>query len=585
MLNPKVYRAAFIPVVFALIVAGFSFGKQPVALDTTFAPDAFNGQRATTTLDTLVRDFPSRPPGSASDNRLASRMADEFASADFSVSRRSFTGRTAIGKKKLRNIIATRPGISDRQIVVVAHRDALERGSRAELSGTASLLELAKIFSGRKLAKTLVLVSTSGGSGGDAGTRELASELTGHIDAGIVVGDIAGLETRKPLVVPWSTSVNVTPLTLRRTVEEAVRREVGGPPGSSNAVAQFFRLAFPATLTEQGALLADDFPATLLQARGERGPQADTPISGQRFERFGRALLRTITALDGAPAQRESPRALVVAERKVLPEWAVTLVALALLIPSLLAVVDGIARVRRRGEKVLRWFGWVALTTLPFLVACGFIWLLGFSGLLTGAVSQPLPAGALSLDTGGYVSLSGVVLVFLLCWLGLRTPLLRFFNLKNPYQGAAAACAVGLSINLLAVITLVVNPYGALLLVPAAHLWLLAVAPETRVHPITSLVMTVVGFVVPLAVAGYYAVAFAYGPLELVYSIVLLIGGSGLTLGSLFGGSLFFGLFICAASISLKGESTDQGGVEITTRGPVGFAGPGSLGGTDSAIR
>ena len=49
------------------------------------------------------------------------------------------------------------------------------RGARAQLSGTAALLELARVFrAGRSLRRTLVLVSTSGGTAGLAGAREFA---------------------------------------------------------------------------------------------------------------------------------------------------------------------------------------------------------------------------------------------------------------------------------------------------------------------------------------------------------------------------------------------------------------------------
>ena len=39
-----------------------------------------------------------------------------------------------------------RPGLSDRRIVVIAHRDSLDAPGLADLSGTAALLELARIF-------------------------------------------------------------------------------------------------------------------------------------------------------------------------------------------------------------------------------------------------------------------------------------------------------------------------------------------------------------------------------------------------------------------------------------------------------
>ena len=60
--------------------------------------------------------------------------------------------------------------------MVLASRDARGRPGRAELSATAALLELARIYRQRELRKTLVLVSTSGATTGFAGARAWARE-------------------------------------------------------------------------------------------------------------------------------------------------------------------------------------------------------------------------------------------------------------------------------------------------------------------------------------------------------------------------------------------------------------------------
>ena len=71
----------------------------------------------------------------------------------------------------LTTVVATRPGQSERRIVLLAHRDG---PGLANLSGTAALLELARVLKSRELRKTLVLVSTSGSTTGFAGARAWA---------------------------------------------------------------------------------------------------------------------------------------------------------------------------------------------------------------------------------------------------------------------------------------------------------------------------------------------------------------------------------------------------------------------------
>src|SRR5690348_13146316 len=74
MLNSRLYRAAFVPLVAALALAAFSLSGRPGALTSTLAPDAFEGERAIATLHDLARRFPDRRPGSRGDEALASEV-------------------------------------------------------------------------------------------------------------------------------------------------------------------------------------------------------------------------------------------------------------------------------------------------------------------------------------------------------------------------------------------------------------------------------------------------------------------------------------------------------------------------------
>ncbi|MDQ3849439.1 MAG: hypothetical protein M3296_02325, partial [Actinomycetota bacterium] len=46
MLDPRIYRAAILPVLFALVLVAFSLQDRPRPVRTTLAPDAFDGERA-----------------------------------------------------------------------------------------------------------------------------------------------------------------------------------------------------------------------------------------------------------------------------------------------------------------------------------------------------------------------------------------------------------------------------------------------------------------------------------------------------------------------------------------------------------
>ena len=178
MLEPRLYRVAFVPVLLALLVAAFSLQDRPRPIGTTQAPEAFDEIRADQTLDDLARRFPVRRPGDAADTRLAGEIASRLRqTVPGTVEEHHFQGDTIDGERDLVDVVATRPGVPGPPIVVVAHRDAAKPGSKAELSATAALLELARVAADGRLRRTITFISTSGGSGGFAGAREEARRL------------------------------------------------------------------------------------------------------------------------------------------------------------------------------------------------------------------------------------------------------------------------------------------------------------------------------------------------------------------------------------------------------------------------
>ena len=269
MLDPRIYRAAFLPVLFALVLVGFSLREQPRGVTTTLAPEAFDGEAAFRQLDRLATAAPQREPGSAEDQAVARTVEQGLRTSGFDVSVRRFDARTSVGKRTVETVIGERTGFSSQRILVVAQRDAIGTGARAQLSGTAALLELARVLGSRTLKRTLVLASISGGP---AAAKELAEHAGGDVDAVIVLGDLAGTRTVRPVVVPWADGEAVAPLELRRTVETAVAAETGAGAGRTRPFYQFTRLAFPLTLGLQGPFNGAGLPAVLLSVGGERPP-------------------------------------------------------------------------------------------------------------------------------------------------------------------------------------------------------------------------------------------------------------------------------------------------------------------------
>ena len=249
-------------------------------------------------------------------------------------------------------MIATRAGGPGAQIVVVANRAALGRPALAQLSGTAVLLELARVLAQGPLRRTVTLVSTSGNGGGAAAA---ADELQRPVDAVLVLGDLASREPRQPLIVAWSNGGGVAPLRLQRTVARrfASRPADHSAPGTPTQLARF---AFPFALGEQGVFGEAGLPAVTVSVNGERGPSPRARVSLKRMAALGRAMLRAVTALDRGPGRRRrSPGRRARHRAQVAPELGDAGARGRAAARAAGCAVDGFARLRRRREPIVAW--------------------------------------------------------------------------------------------------------------------------------------------------------------------------------------------------------------------------------------
>ncbi len=589
MLDPRIYRGAFAPVLVAVVLAAFSLHEPSTGSTTSLAPDAFVGARAFdgpgTGLRPLAAAFPRRPPGSPADREVAVRVAGVFRQTGLDLTTRRFSARTAVGRRTLDTVIGVRAGASDRRIVVLAHRDALSSPATADLSGTATLAELARIFQGRSLRKTLVLVSTSGGSAGDAGADRFAAAPGGPVEAVVVLGDLAGRRVRRPQVVPWSQARGVAPLSLRRTVGSALTLETGRKVGEPRLAGQFARLAFPLTVSEQGVVLARGLPAVLVGASGERGPGRERSVSEERLQQLGRTVLRSVSALDGREPSLGAPGSDIFYRSKLVPAWAVRLLVGALILPVALAAVDGFARVRRRREPVAMWLAWTVAGAIPFAAATIFGFVLELTGLLPSLPAAPAPTGAVALDAAVVAAMASIVLVLFLGWALLRRLVLSIARVRGDASSPGAAAAVLLVAAGLVAAVWIRNPFAAALLVLPLHVTLLVVAPEVHLRRWMALTALAVSLAPAALVVVYYARELGLSAGEVPwFALQLTLGGHVGIVGEL-AWCLAWGTLAGTLVIVVARARRPSAPPPPRTRGPLSYAGPGSLGGTESALR
>jgi hypothetical protein len=348
-------------------------------------------------------------------------------------------------------------------------------------------------------------------------------------------------------------------------------------------------------VTEQGEVNRAELPAVLLQMSGERGPEAGAAISREGFTAAGRGALKTVIALDEAgrrgtggetrpPFPEETPG--IVTLRNVLPEWSVRLAVLCLLLPALLAALDAFFRARRRKLRTGAWLAWALAVGAAVPLAWIWLRLLAITGALP-APHGPVAPDDLRLEAGAAAALASVALPLAGALLLVR-PLTRAWRRErgNPAAGAAGAAAGALVCGV-ALAVWFANPYAAALLLPAAHLWLFLGSPQTRLRGRWAWLALAAGLLLPLLVLLYEMRALRADPLELARTwLVATAGGhvsawSALAVGAL----LVAAVTLVRVLLARRRIAAMTPAEKPTTRGPAGYAGPGSLGGTESALK
>src|SRR5688572_33302693 len=103
----------------------FSLQEVPRPLSAAVTPDAFDADAAETLAKELVQNHPEPRPGSEQNDELAELVESRFTSIPSAiVSEQRFEGSFNGDDVELRNLIVVLPGESDRQVALIAHRDA-----------------------------------------------------------------------------------------------------------------------------------------------------------------------------------------------------------------------------------------------------------------------------------------------------------------------------------------------------------------------------------------------------------------------------------------------------------------------------
>jgi hypothetical protein len=581
MLQPRLYRAGLLLALVAAVVLMFSVVSRPAPLRSDVAADAFTGESAAALARQLITLAPERQPGSRGDAKAAAFVERRFrAIQGAQVAEQRFSADFGGDEAKMRNVSLVLPGLSDRRIVVVAPRDC-DAGPCAASSGaaTGALLELASAFDGARHTKTLVFVSTDGSVAGAAGAKLLAAGLAdAPTEAVIVLSQPGSAPGRHPYVVPWSAGPQSASIQLTESASTAVASELGGQPLDLGSYSSLMHLAIPSGLMEQAVLIEHGIDAIGLSSAGDRPLPASqdrlAALDPQTLGGMGRAALSLVFALDSLPDPLEhGPDAYLPLAGKLIPGWALALLAATLLLPVGLVCMDGLAAASRADEPVRRTLLWTLGRSLPFVAVLAFALLMSLVGLIPRP-AFPFDPQSHSFGVGPALGLVALLAAFVLSAVGTRA-------LGPPASAEEALTpSIGLVIFVATAIVWLADPFLALLLVPTAHLWLAAALPEVRRVPLLALVALLLGMVVPLVAVAYLGSSLGVG-WAVPWQLLLMFTGGQFGLAESVALCGLGGCLFAILELSLKRRERVPRERPVAPR--IGrHAGPGALGGPPS---
>jgi hypothetical protein len=517
--NGRLYRGTWLLVGLPLLLLAFSVAR-PSGLEPPSLPPAFDRDTATQLASDLAFRYPSRAAGTAGAAGAVQWLRRQLAPYGFSVRADTFTASVpGRGRVRLVNLVAERTGLSQRRIVVMAHRDdsGVGSGLNDNASGTGALIELARSYAPAadaprvSLPYSLVFVSTDGGEDGALGAAHYAAEPSTRRNTIAVVNldTIAG--RGRPRLALAGDTARSPAAGLVETLRTALAKETGAEPSRPSGLRQLIDLAFPFSAYEQAPFVTRGIPAVTITTAGDRPPTslggAREQLNATRLGEIGRAVQNALDAMEQGVALPQGPSSYVYLGQRLVRGWAIELVLVFSLLPFLAAAVDLFARCRRRRIRVapalrsyrsrLAFWIWVA-------IAFGVLALLGAWGRHSDA--RPPSLDHVSWPSGALVAL-GVLAG--LGWLLSRDRLLPRRPVR-PEEQLAGHTAALLALAVVGLLVVATDPFALIFLLPCLHIWLWL--PQVHSRGIWArLLVLVAGLVGPGLLLWSFATRYGLG--------------------------------------------------------------------------
>jgi hypothetical protein len=519
--NGRLYRGTWLLVGLPLLLLAFSVAR-PASLPAPTVPPAFDRVAAGQLASDLAFRFPERGAGTAGAAGAAGWFREQLAPYGLSVRSDAFSADVpGRGRVRLVNLIAEKKSaLSQREVVVLAHRDDSGAGSGSGLddnaSGTAALIELARSYAPSagsprvSLPYSLVFLSTDGAEDGALGAAHFAANPAAarNVIAVIDLDAIGGNGT--PRLELAGDTARSPAAGLVETLRTSLLQETGRDPARPGGLRQLIDLGFPFSAYEQAPFVARGIPAVTITTAGDRPPGSQAPVHERlnlvRLGQIGRATQNAVDAMEQGVAIAQGPSSYVFLGTRLVRGWAIELVLIASLLPFVAAAVDLFARCRRRRIPVapaLRSYR----SRLWFWAWTGAIFaLLGLIGFWGRRDGRPPSLERVHWPSGALVALAVLAGTG---WIVARDRLLPRRAIR-PEEELAGHTAALLALAVIGLLVVATDPFALVFLLPSLHIWLWLPQVHSR-GAWARLLVLAVGLLGPGLLVWSFAVRYGLG--------------------------------------------------------------------------
>jgi hypothetical protein len=219
---------------------------------------------------------------------------------------------------------------------------------------------------------------------------------------------------------------------------------------------------------------------------------------------------------------------------------------------------------------------------VPFLLMLAFAYLFERFGWLPATASEALAPASRPSFSEAAPPLAALLLVFALAWLVVRPIVTGPLAAQRTVGRPDLLIAIVLLLSLELLLLWASNPFGVILLIPVLHLCLMLMLAEDSRRPLLGGATILAALLLPGLVLLYYGARLDLGLDPTRYALMFVAGGG--SLGGVLLASAIAGSLSSVVLVALTGRDREHE-PEITMRGPRTYAGPGSLGGTESALQ